>query len=162
MFPQIITTISLLSGARLYQRGSCRYFYHILIISFQQSSSFNFSVNCFGSLKDILSCFLYCNVCVQSDAGASAREREDMELLEQALKKVLKVRAGSGPSKKDSKAPSSSQKETRDAAVVVCKEGALASAPSKRKQSSRSALKSASSNRKEHANSGTVWSFVGL
>lgn len=85
-----------------------------------------------------------------------------MELLEQALKKVLKVRAGSGPSKKESKTPSSTQKETSDAAVVVCKEGPLAFAPSKRKQSSRSALMSASSNRKEHTNSGTVWSFVGL
>lgn len=87
-----------------------------------------------------------------------------MELLEQALKKALKVRAGNGPSKKDSKTPSLTQKETSDAAaaVVVCKEGTLASAPTKRKWSSRSASKSASSNRKEHTNSGTVWSFMGL
>lgn len=80
-----------------------------------------------------------------------------MELLEQALKKALKVRAGNGPSKKDSKTPSLTQKETSDTAVVVvCKEDTLASASSKRKQSSRLALKSASSNRKEHANYGTV------
>lgn len=86
-----------------------------------------------------------------------------MELLEQALKKALKVRGGSGPSKKDSKTPPSTQKETSDAAaVVVCKESTLASAPSKRKQISRSALKSASTNRKEHTNSGTVWSLMGL
>lgn len=92
-----------------------------------------------------------------SDAGASTREREDMDLLERALKKALKVRAGSGPSKKDSKTLSLTQKETSgSAAVVVCKEGTLASAPPKRKQSSRSTLKSASSNRKEHTKSGTV------
>lgn len=129
-------------------------------------------MNSVCSLLDIFSYFpctvndfkkyIICVTLCASDAGASAWEREDMELLEQALKKALKVRAGNGPPKKDSKTPSLTQKETSDAAAVVCKEGTLESAPSKRKQSSRSALKSASTNRKEHTNSGTVWSLMGL
>lgn len=98
------------------------------------------------------------HVCVHH-AGASAREREDMELLEQALEKALKVRAGNGPSKKDSKTPSLTRKETQDA-VVDRKEGPLASAPSKGKQSSRSASKSASSNRTQPIHSGTFCSFT--
>lgn len=117
-------------------------------------------------LLDISGCFLYCTgndnknkSCLRaSDAGASAREREDMELLEQALEKALKVRAGNEPSKKDSKTPSLTRKETQDA--VVRKEGPLASAPSKGKQSSRSASKSASSNRTQPIHSGTFWSFT--
>lgn len=90
-----------------------------------------------------------------SDAGASAWENEDIELLEQALKKAFKVRAGNGSSKTPSLTKMSDD-------AVVCKEGTLASASSKRKQSSRLASKSASSNRKEHTNSGTVWPFMGL
>lgn len=122
-------------------------------------------MNC-DCLLDICGCFLYFTgndnkdkscLCA-SDAGASAREREDMELLEQALEKALKVRAGNGPSKKDSKTPSLPQKETQDA--VVRKEGPLAPAPSKGKHSSRSASKSASSNRTQPIHSGTFWSFT--
>ncbi|TNM97403.1 hypothetical protein fugu_015559 [Takifugu bimaculatus] len=96
-----------------------------------------------------------CTSDASADAGASARERKDIELLEQALEKALKVRAGNGPSKKDSKTPSLTPKEMQDA-VVVRKEGPLASAPSKGKQSSRSASKSASSNRTQPIHSGQL------
>lgn len=85
-----------------------------------------------------------------------------MELLEQALEKALKVRAGNGPSKKDSKTPSLPRKETHDAAVVVRKWSPLATAPSKGKQSSKSASKSASSNKKQQITAGTFRPFTRL
>ncbi|XP_068434792.1 tubulin epsilon and delta complex protein 2 isoform X3 [Clinocottus analis] len=81
------------------------------------------------------------------DTDTSPGEKEDMELLERALEKAFRVRAGTGYSKKASSKQSPPQKEPGTTAVA-CK-GMQASAASKGNQStSRSRSKSATS--KEH------------
>ncbi|TMS14932.1 Tubulin epsilon and delta complex protein 2 [Larimichthys crocea] len=78
-----------------------------------------------------------------ADTDVSPGEKEDIELLEQALEKALWVRTGTGPSKKDSNKQCAPRKET--------KEGMQAFAVSKGHQTTtRSTSKSASLARKEH------------
>ncbi|XP_068434791.1 tubulin epsilon and delta complex protein 2 isoform X2 [Clinocottus analis] len=85
------------------------------------------------------------------DTDTSPGEKEDMELLERALEKAFRVRAGTGYSKKASSKQSPPQKEPGTTAVA-CK-GMQASAASKGNQStSRSRSKSATS--KEHKRPG--------
>lgn len=83
---------------------------------------------------------------LSSDTDASAGEKEDMELLERALEKALRVRTGAGPSKKDSK-------KTHTAGVKP-KEGMQASAASKGNQTTASTFTSAGFHRKEHISRG--------
>ncbi|XP_054464005.1 uncharacterized protein LOC129098899 isoform X2 [Anoplopoma fimbria] len=83
-----------------------------------------------------------------ADADTSPAEKEDMELLERALEKALRVRAGTGYSKKASSKQSPPRKEPGTTAVAS-KEGMQTSAASKGNHSaSRSTSKSATS--KEH------------
>lgn len=93
----------------------------------------------------------------------SPGEKEDIELLERALEKALRVRTGTRPSKKDSNKQSAPQKEPGTTAVAP-KEGMQASAASKGNQTtSRSISKSARLDRKEHKKPGTlVSSTLGL
>lgn len=85
---------------------------------------------------------------LSSDTDVSPGEKEDIELLEQALEKALWVRTGTGPSKKDSNKQCAPRKET--------KEGMQAFAVSKGNQTTtRSTSKSASLARKEHKRPGT-------
>lgn len=90
----------------------------------------------------------YVTICVlhSADTDASPGEKEDIELLERALEKALRVRTGGGPSKKAPK--EASQKKTH-ATVVTIKEGMQASAASKVNQSSRSTSNSSSIGRTE-------------
>lgn len=90
---------------------------------------------------------------LSSDTDASPGEKEDMELLERALEKALRVRTGTGPSKKDSKKQSAPQKETHTAGVKA-KEGMQASAASKGNQTTASTFTSASFHRKKHISHG--------
>lgn len=77
-----------------------------------------------------------------------------MELLERALEKALRVRTGTGSSKKASKKQSAPRKEPGTTAVTS-KEGRQASAASKGNQmTTRSTSKSASLDRKEHKKPG--------
>ncbi|XP_019113573.2 tubulin epsilon and delta complex protein 2 isoform X2 [Larimichthys crocea] len=77
-----------------------------------------------------------------ADTDVSPGEKEDIELLEQALEKALWVRTGTGPSKKGSNKQCAPRKET--------KEGMQAFAASKGNQTTtRSTSKSASLARKE-------------
>lgn len=89
-----------------------------------------------------------------SDTDASPGEKEDIELLERALEKALRVRTGTGPSKKDSKKQSAPRKETHTT-VVKSKEGMQASAASKGNRTTTSTFKSVSFHRKEHISRGT-------
>ncbi|XP_068574764.1 tubulin epsilon and delta complex protein 2 [Cebidichthys violaceus] len=83
-----------------------------------------------------------------TETDTSPGEKEDMEMLERALEKALRVRTGTGRSKKALSKQSPPQKEPGTTAVT-CNEGVQASAASKGNQStSRSASKSAAS--KEH------------
>lgn len=85
-----------------------------------------------------------------TDTDISPGEKEDMELLERALEKALRVRTGTGYSKKASLKQSPSQKKPGTTAVA-CK-GMQVSAAFKGNQStSRSTSKSATS--KEHKRS---------
>lgn len=98
------------------------------------------------------------------DTDTSAGEREDIELLERALEKALRVRTGVQPSKKDpvSNKQSAPRKEPCSA-VVTSREGMQVPATSKGNQTTtRSAAKSASFDRKEHKKPGasassTLW-----
>ncbi|XP_031733612.1 tubulin epsilon and delta complex protein 2 isoform X2 [Anarrhichthys ocellatus] len=76
-----------------------------------------------------------------TDTDSSPGEKEDMEMLERALEKALRVRTGTGCSKKTL----SKQYSTT---AVACKEGTQASASKGNQSTSRSASKSAAS--KEH------------
>ncbi|XP_035511125.1 uncharacterized protein LOC118323291 [Morone saxatilis] len=89
--------------------------------------------------------------CAEAAAtDASPGEKEDIELLEQALEKALRVRTGTGPSKKDINKQSAPRKEP-STTIVTSKEGNQVSAASKGNQTTtRSTLKSASLGRKEH------------
>lgn len=94
---------------------------------------------------------------LSSDTDTSPGEKEDIELLEWALEKALRVRTGTGPSKKDSNKQSAPRKEP-GTAVVTSKEGTQATAASKGNQTTtRSTSKSA---RKEHKKPGTSVSSV--
>ncbi|KAG8006961.1 hypothetical protein GBF38_023050 [Nibea albiflora] len=90
--------------------------------------------------KTVFSCTgKYYRLCTDVSPG----EKEDIELLEQALEKALWVRTGTGPSKKDPNKQCVPRKET--------KEGTQAFAVSKGNQTTtRSTSKSASLARKEH------------
>ncbi|CAJ1075055.1 LOW QUALITY PROTEIN: uncharacterized protein LOC117832809 [Xyrichtys novacula] len=85
-----------------------------------------------------------------ADTDASSGEREDIELLERALEKALRVRTGTLPSKKD---PDRIQVPThlREPAtsVVTCKDRKQTPAVSKVNPTSRLSAKSASLDRKE-------------
>lgn len=96
---------------------------------------------------------------LSSHTDASPGEKEDIELLEQALEKALRVRTGTGPSKKASNKQSAPRKETHTT-VVAPKEGMRASAASKGNRSTRSTSKSASFDRKERISPGTSVSFT--
>ncbi|XP_041634218.1 uncharacterized protein LOC121503742 [Cheilinus undulatus] len=91
------------------------------------------------------------------DTDTSPGEKEDIELLERALKKALQVRTGTDPSKKDSdrnKLPAHSKELST--AAVKSKEARQTSAASKGNHSSiRSTSKSASLDRKEYKTPGT-------
>ncbi|XP_076607748.1 uncharacterized protein tedc2 [Chaetodon auriga] len=90
----------------------------------------------------------------------SPAEKEDIELLERALEKALRVRTGAAPSKKDSNKQSATQKEP-GATGVSSKQGVQASAASKGIQTTtRSTSKSASLDRKEHKGPGASVSSV--
>lgn len=93
---------------------------------------------------------------LSSDTDASPGEKEDIELLEQALEKALRVRTSSGPSKKASNKQSAPRKETHTT-VVTPKEGMQASAASKGNRSTRS---TAGFDRKERISPGTSVSFT--
>ncbi|KAM6913653.1 tubulin epsilon and delta complex protein 2 [Lycodopsis pacificus] len=82
-----------------------------------------------------------------TDTDRSPGEKEDMEMLERALEKALRVRTGTGCSKKASRKQSPPRKEPGTTAVA-CKEGTQASASKGNQSTSRSASKSAAS--KEH------------
>ncbi|XP_078126366.1 uncharacterized protein tedc2 isoform X2 [Sander vitreus] len=91
------------------------------------------------------------------DTVTSPGEKEDMELLERALQKALRVRTGTGSSKKASKKQSAPRKEPGTTAAVTSKEGRQASAASKGNQTTnRSTSKSASFDRKEHKKPGGI------
>ncbi|XP_063760125.1 uncharacterized protein LOC134878181 isoform X2 [Eleginops maclovinus] len=84
------------------------------------------------------------------DTFTSPVEKEEMELLERALEKALRVRTGTGSSKKDSNKQSACRKAS-SASAVISKEGMQASAaPKGNKKTFRSSSKSASLDRKEH------------
>ncbi|XP_044036199.1 tubulin epsilon and delta complex protein 2 isoform X3 [Siniperca chuatsi] len=87
-----------------------------------------------------------------ADTDTSPGEKEDMELLERALEKALRVRTGTGPSKKDcDRSKQSAYRKEPGTTVVTSKEGMQASAASKGNQTTtRSTSKSASLDRKEH------------
>lgn len=87
---------------------------------------------------------------LSSDTDASLGEKEDIELLEQALEKALHVRTGTRPKKAPSK-QSAPQKEMSTAA----KEGGRAPAASKGKQTTRRTFKSTGFDRKHHTRPGT-------
>ncbi|KAA8585109.1 hypothetical protein FQN60_003803 [Etheostoma spectabile] len=90
------------------------------------------------------------------DTVTSPGEKEDMELLERALEKALRVRTGTGSSKKASKKQSAPQKEPGTTAGSS-KEGRQASAASKGNQTTtRSTSKSASLDRKQHRKPGGI------
>ncbi|XP_070779805.1 tubulin epsilon and delta complex protein 2 [Enoplosus armatus] len=81
----------------------------------------------------------------------SPGEKEDIELLERALEKALRVRTGSGPSKKDPDRNKQSAPRKETGTTVTSKEGMQASAASKGNQTTtRSTSKSASLDRKKH------------
>uniref|UniRef100_UPI0037E9C1B2 tubulin epsilon and delta complex protein 2 n=1 Tax=Semicossyphus pulcher TaxID=241346 RepID=UPI0037E9C1B2 len=98
---------------------------------------------------------------ITTGTDTSPREKEDIELLEQALEKALQVRSGTGPSKKDSERSrlSAHLKEPGTTAVPF-KEGMQTSAASKGNQTSiRSTSKSAGLDRKEHKKPGSTVSL---
>lgn len=88
---------------------------------------------------------------VFTDPGTSPGDKEDMELLERALEKALRVRTGSGSSKKDSNKQPAPRKEPGTTAVAS-KEGAAA--PKGNHSTTRSNYKSASLDRKATSNPG--------
>ncbi|XP_039679888.1 uncharacterized protein LOC120573994 isoform X2 [Perca fluviatilis] len=90
------------------------------------------------------------------DTVTSPGEKEDMELLERALEKALRVRTGTGSSKKASKNQSAPRKEPGTTAVTS-KEGRQAFAASKGNQTTtRSTSKSAGLDRKEPKKPGGI------
>ncbi|KAJ4932609.1 hypothetical protein JOQ06_011027 [Pogonophryne albipinna] len=84
------------------------------------------------------------------DTVTSPMEKEEMELLERALEKALRVRTGTVSSKKDSNKQSACRKAS-SASAVTSKEGMQAStAPKGNQKTARSTSKSASLDRKDH------------
>ncbi|KAM7371980.1 hypothetical protein PAMP_009180 [Pampus punctatissimus] len=91
--------------------------------------------------------------------NTSPGEKEDIELLERALEKALRVRTGTGPSKKDADINKQSVPGKEPAASVATSKAAFKG----NKTTIRLTSKSASLDRKEHRKSGTtVTSTVGL
>ncbi|XP_034075460.1 uncharacterized protein LOC117548357 isoform X1 [Gymnodraco acuticeps] len=90
------------------------------------------------------------------DTVTSPVEKEEMELLERALEKALRVRTGTVSSKKDSNKQSACRKASSTSAVTS-KEGMQAStAPKGNQKTARSTSKSASLDRKDHRKPGTL------
>lgn len=91
---------------------------------------------------------------LSSDTDTSPGEREDIELLERALEKALRVRTGTGPSKKDSDRDKQSAPRKEPGTTVVTSKEVMQ--PSKGNQTTtRATSKSASLDRKEHQKPGT-------
>ncbi|XP_070704051.1 tubulin epsilon and delta complex protein 2 [Pempheris klunzingeri] len=89
-----------------------------------------------------------------TDAETSPGEREDIELLERALEKALRVRAGTGPSKIDPERNQQSAPRRGPGTSATSRERMQASAASRGNQTTgRPASKSASLHRKEHKKS---------
>lgn len=99
-----------------------------------------------------------------ADTDTSPGEKEDIELLERALEKALRIRTGTGVSKKDHDRNKKSAPQKEPATTVVeFKEGMQASAASKANQTTkRSTSKSAGIDKKEHKKPGaSVSSMLG-
>lgn len=93
---------------------------------------------------------------LSSDTVTSHVEKEEIELLERALEKALRVRTGTVSSKKDSNKQSACRKASSTSAVTS-KEGMQASpAPKGNQKTARSTSKSASLDRKNHRKPGTL------
>lgn len=87
-----------------------------------------------------------------TDADTSPEDKDDIELLERALQKALRVRTGTGASKKDS-----NKQSAPGSAVVTSKEGIQAcSAPKGNHTTTRSTSKSAGLDRKDRKKSGGI------
>lgn len=93
-----------------------------------------------------------CAVDAAADTDTSPGEREDIELLERALEKALRVRAGTAPSKKEShRTKASAPQKEAGTTNGTSKEGMQACVALKGNHSTtKSTSKSASLDRKEH------------
>lgn len=100
---------------------------------------------------------------LSSDTDTSPGEKEDIELLERALEKALRIRTGTGVSKKDHDRNKKSAPQKEPATTVVeFKEGMQASASKANQTTKRSTSKSAGIDKKEHKKPGaSVSSMLG-
>ncbi|XP_038556735.1 tubulin epsilon and delta complex protein 2 [Micropterus salmoides] len=98
-----------------------------------------------------------------ADTDTSPGEKEDIELLERALEKALRIRTGTGVSKKDHDRNKKSAPQKEPATTVVeFKEGMQASASKANQTTKRSTSKSAGIDKKEHKKPGaSVSSMLG-
>ncbi|XP_018536348.1 uncharacterized protein LOC108886149 [Lates calcarifer] len=98
-----------------------------------------------------------CADATATDTNTSPEEQDDIELLERALEKALRVRTGSGASKKDpDRNKQSGPWKEPGASAVMSKDVTQSSGPSKGGQTTvRSTSKSASLDRKEHKKPGS-------